>query len=502
MNRMLMQQMRLPVLCALVLLTFQSAAIGQRAQRPKAKVAQIDEVMTYAHNNRLFNGTVLVAENGKVIYKKGFGMANMEWKIPNTPDTKFRLGSITKQFTATLILQLVEQGKVKLDGKLSDYVPEYRKDIGAKVTVHQLLDHTSGIPSYTGVPGFFRDVSRNPYTVDDFVKKYASSDLEFEPGSKFSYNNSGYFLLGAIIEKVTGKPYEQVLKEKILDPVGMKNTGFDHHATILEKRAAGYARTGDSYNNAAYLDMSIPYAAGSMYSTVEDLYLWDQALYTDRLLSAASKELMYKPNLNNYAYGWDVTPVSFGKSIAPVSRIAHGGGINGFSTTIVRFPVQKNLIVILDNAADGVDGLSREIVNILYNQPHDLPKLPLADLLFKTVNEKGVAAAVAQYRDLKANRPKVYDFSEPQLNRLGYQLLQAKKTKEAIEVFKLNVEAYPEGFNTYDSLGEAYMIDGNTELAIQNYKKSLELNPNNTGASVVLKRLEAKPATGESKATP
>src|ERR1043165_6897021 len=161
------------------------------------KVQKIDELLKMYFYYGQLNGSVLVAEQGKVIYKKGFGMANMEWEIPNQPDTKFRVGSVTKQFTATLILQLVEEGKIKLDGKLSDYLPDYRKDTGDKVTIHQLLNHTSGIPSYTGLPGFIRDVSRNPYTVDEFVKKFASNDLEFEPGSKFSYNNSGYFLLGA-----------------------------------------------------------------------------------------------------------------------------------------------------------------------------------------------------------------------------------------------------------------------------------------------------------------
>ena len=195
------------MVCAMILVALQSAALGQNTAQDKA--AKIDEVMTAANKYRLFNGSVLVAENGKVIYKKGLGLAKMEWNIPNTPDTRFRLGSITKQFTAALILQLVEQGKVKLDGKVSDYLPAYRKDIGEKVTIHQLLNHTSGIPSYTSLPGFFNDVSRNPFTVDDFIKKYASNNLEFEPGSKFSYNNSGYFLLGAIIEKVTGQTYEQ-----------------------------------------------------------------------------------------------------------------------------------------------------------------------------------------------------------------------------------------------------------------------------------------------------
>src|SRR5215216_6485219 len=175
-------------------------------------VQKIDGLLKQYHEYGQFNGSVLVAEKGKVIYKKSFGMANMEWSIPNQPDTKFRIGSVTKQFTATLILQLVEEGKVKLDGKLSDYLTDYRKDTGDKVTIHQLLNHTSGIPSYTGLPNFFAEVSRNPYSVTDFVKKFASGDLEFEPGSKFSYNNSGYFLLGAIIEKVTGKSYETVLK--------------------------------------------------------------------------------------------------------------------------------------------------------------------------------------------------------------------------------------------------------------------------------------------------
>jgi len=475
--------------CAMILISLQGHGL---AQSQAQKAIKIDEVMTLANKYRLFNGSVLVAENGKVIYKKGLGLANMEWNIPNTPETRFRLGSITKQFTATLILQLVEQGKIKLDGKLSDYLPDYRKDVGEKVTVHQLLSHTSGIPSYTGLPGFFNNVSRNPYSVDEFVKKYASNDLEFEPGSKFSYNNSGYFLLGAIIEKVTGKPYEQVLKEKIFEPLGMKNTGYDHHATLIQKRASGYEKTADGYVNAAYLDMSLPYAAGSLYSTVEDLYLWDQALYTERVLSTQSKDLMYKPNLENYAYGWAITKAKLGTGTETVPQIGHNGGINGFNTLILRFPVQKNLIVLLDNTSQGgsLDRLSKALTNILYDQPYDLPKLPLAAVLRKTIEEKGIEAGVAQYRDLKTTQGSVYDFSEPELNQLGYQLLQGKKLKDAVEIFKLNVEAYPQGFNTYDSLGEAYVTSGNNELAIQNYRKSLELNPQNAGAVTMLKRLE------------
>ena len=480
---------------ASIILFFSSQAVF--AQDHAAKV---QEVLTLAHKYRQFNGTALVAEDQKLVYKGAFGMANMEWGIPNAPDTKFRLGSITKQFTATLILQLVEQGKIKLDGKLSDYLPEYRKDTGEKVTIHHLLTHTSGIPSYTSQPGFFENVSRNPYKVGDFVKKHASGDLEFEPGSKFSYNNSGYFLLGAIIERVTGKTYEQVLKENIFDPLGMKNSGYDHYDTILPKRAAGYRPTPNGYVNAPYLDMSLPYAAGSLYSTVEDLYLWDQALYTDKLLTAESKALMYKPFLEQYAYGWVVRDASFKVNGLPVPLITHDGGINGFTTRIVRYPKEKNLIVLLDNTgSEYLERLSDSISKILYNQPYDPPKMSIISTLDNTIRQKGIDAGIAEYREMKAKQSATYDFAEPELNRLGYNLLRSGKIKEAIEIFKLNVEAYPQGFNTYDSLGDAYMASNERELAIQNYKKSLELNPNNTSATEALKRLEKPPVTVDAK---
>ncbi len=458
------------------------------------KARRIDELVSLYNKYDQFNGAALVAENGKVIYKKGFGLANMEWNIPNEPDTKFRLGSITKQFTATLVLQLVEQGKLKLDGRVSDYLEGYRKDTGAKITIHHLLSHTSGLPNYTALPGFSETISRNPYAVEDFVKKYASGDLEFEPGTKFNYSNSGYFLLGAIIEKVTGKPYEQVLQENILDPVGMKNTGYDHYEAIIGKRATGYVKTPSGYKNAPYLDMTIPYAAGSLYSTVEDLFLWDQALNEDKILSVKSRELMFTPNREDYGYGFVIKKTSLGpnKLAVPVSQ--HNGGINGFNTTIIRFVRDKRLIVLLNNAAQGryLDRLSAGITNILYDQPYESPKRSIAELLLKTVGENGVSAAIAQYRELKTQKANEYDFSEMELNTLGYQLLQMKKVVESIEIFKLNVEVYPQAFNTYDSLGEAYMLHGDKELAIVNYKKSLDLNPQNTGATRAIASLTSE----------
>ena len=238
-----------------------------------------------------------------------------------------------------------------------------------------------------------------------------------------------------------------------------------------------------------YLDMTIPYAAGSIYSTVEDLFLWDQALYGEKILSAASKELMFKPNLENYGYGFGIRKASLGPNKIVVPVIEHNGGINGFSTSIVRLVGDNRLIVLLDNTSQGryLDGIALGITNILYDQPYESPKLSIAETLRPTAI-RDVAAAIKQYRDLKASRNREYDFREGELNTLGYQLLQAKKVAEAIEIFKLNVEAYPNAANPYDSLGEAYLAHGDKELAITNYKKAVELDPKNTNAARVWHR--------------
>jgi len=452
------------------------------------KVSEIDQLMQVYHDYGMFNGTVLVAAAGKVIYKKGFGMANMEWNIPNKPDTKFRIGSITKQFTSMLIMQLVEEGKIELEKKITDYLPDYRKDTGDKVTIHHLLTHTSGIPSYTNIPNFLQDISRDAYSVDEIIEKFCSGDFEFEPGTKYRYNNSGYFLLGAVIERVTGKPYQDVLKERILDPLGLRNTGYDHHETIIPNRAAGYNKTFDGYENAPYLDMMLPYAAGALYSTVEDLYLWDQALYTEKLLTKKGKELLFMPHTvklgTNYGYGWIIANRSLPESKETVTTVSHGGGINGFNTLIERLVDDRHLIVLFNNTPGAPLGeMSRSIIYILYDKPYQLPKKSIAEAVYRTLVEKDVEEAVKRYHELKKEQPKDYDFRETELNRLGYYLLQKKnRIKDALEIFKLNVEVYPKYSNGYDSLAEAYMVNGDRMLAIKNYAKSLELNPNNQNA--------------------
>ena len=220
-------------------------------------------------------------------------------------------------------------------------------------------------------------------------------------------------------------------------------------------------------------------------------------MYGDKILSAKSKELMFKPNLSNYGYGFVMTKVTLGPTKMEVPVIRHGGGINGFNTTIVRLVNDKRLIVLLDNTERGeyLDKIASGIAAILYAQPYESPKQSIADTLIKTIVEKDVASAITQYRAIKTGAAaKQYDFAETELNALGYRLLQMKKVVDAIEIFKLNVEAYPQAANTYDSLGEGYMVHGDKDLAIANYKKSLELDPKNVNATAKLAEL-----TGERK---
>jgi CubicO group peptidase (beta-lactamase class C family) len=466
------------------------------------KANQIDDLMGRYVANGKFNGSVLVAENGKLVFKKGYGLANMEWNIPNAPDTKFRLGSLTKQFTAMLIMQLVEQGKLRLEGKITDYLTDYPKSAGDKITIHHLLTHTSGIPNYTDFADF-RGFERNRFKPADFIKKFSELPLTFEPGSTFAYSNSGYFLLGFIIEKITGNTYENVLQANILTPLQMNNTGYDASYKILPKRASSYERWNLVYQNASYIDMSIPYAAGSLYSTVEDLALWDQALYSDKLLSASSKAIMFTPYKSEYAYGWGAGKMQIGQLKDSVLVMNHQGRLNGFNTSLIRIPKNKQLVVLLNNAGDAdLWPVQNNILKILNNQSVELPKISVAYVIGQSLATGSLANMLKRYEEIRKHPD--YYFNEGEINGLGYGLISIGRIKESIAVFNLNVMEYPQSFNAWDSRGEAYMLNGEKAKAILDYKKSLELDPFSMNAIRKLNELgekvpDPKEATVEEK---
>lgn len=352
------------LLGALLLAAGPLAAAGPEAAKDPA--AQMDAYLAAAHKIGRFSGSVLVAHKGKVVLNKGYGMANYELDVPNTPGTKFRLGSVTKQFTAMVILQLEERGKLKVTDTVKAFFPDYPS--GEKITLHHLLTHTSGIPSLTGFPDYTK--TQMLYTPAlKSVEKFKNLPLEFAPGEKFSYSNSGYILLGAVIEKAAGRSYEDVLREFVLQPIGMDDTGYDHAELVLKNRASGYEFPGDTLANAPYIDMSIPHAAGALYSTTLDLYKWDRALYTDKLLSKASRDRMFTPFKSGYAYGW------FIGDVAKRKVIRHGGGIDGFTTDITRFPDDDACVIVLNNYNSGfTSSISNAMAGHLFGQPVEFPK--------------------------------------------------------------------------------------------------------------------------------
>jgi CubicO group peptidase (beta-lactamase class C family) len=333
-----------------------------------------------------FSGSVLVAKGDQVLFAKGYGLANVEHVVPNTPQSKFRLGSITKQFTAMAILILQEQGKLSVDDLVSKHMegcPEAWKD----VTIHHLLTHTSGIPSFTSLPGYGASMPL-PSSPAKTLDRVREMPLEFTPGEKFVYSNSGYVLLGQIIEIVSGKPYEEFLPEVIFEPLGMKDSGYDFPAPIVPHRAAGYRRIGDQLANAAYLDMTIPHAAGALYSTVEDLHRWSRALDEGKLISSAAYEKMFTPVKGNYAYGW-IVDKQFGRK-----RIGHGGGINGFSTYIGRLPDEKLCVVVLSNLEGSPPAaIAGGLAAIALGEKYDLPR----ERKFITVEGKVLDSLVGEY---------------------------------------------------------------------------------------------------------
>ncbi len=457
---------------------------------PQDLKTELDNLLQRYNEFGYFNGIALIERNGEVILSKGYGFANYEWDVSNTPDTKFRIGSITKQFTAAMILQLSEEGKIFLDGKITDYLKDYRKDTGEKVTIRELLNHTSGIPSYTSLPNVWSDSLRNHYDENYFIKHFCSGDLEFEPGTKFSYNNTGYYLLGAIIERITGKSYGEVLKEKILTPLGMNNTGIESkEEKPVKKMASGYIKAGFELFKDPYIYMPNALGAGNMYSTVKDMVKWDKALYGNKILSEQSKKEMFTPNKFGYGFGWFVYKTVFpdGDSFA---IIWHTGGINGFNTIISRDTSSGNLVLLFNNTGTTkLVSMAQNIHMLLHGGQPVLPKKPIKDYLYEIIRDEGIDSAVSEYKQLKAQEPDVFDFSEDELNYLGYWLLKQKRIDDAIKIFKLNISSFPKSSNVYDSMGEALLAKGDTAAAIGNYKKSVELNPGNQNGVKILKKL-------------
>jgi len=340
---------------------FISIAVFARAQ----DVSRMDQIVQSYVSAKTFMGTVLVARGGEVLFSKGYGMANLEWDIPNSPSTKFRLGSVTKQFTAASILLLEERGKLKVEDPVKKYMPD-APAAWDKITIFHVLTHTSGIPSFTGFPDY-KQTEPFETTPEKLVARFRDKPLDFQPGEKWSYSNSGYVLLGYLIEKISGQSYATFVQENIFTPLGMKDSGYDSSSEIIRHRAAGYTTEKGVTLNAGFIHMSIPFSAGSLYSTTEDLLRWERGLFGGKVLSAASLQKMTTPFKQDYAFGLGVH-ITAGHKV-----IDHGGGIEGFNTHLAYYPDDQLTVVVLGNLNGPASDIAGKLGAVALGQPVQLP---------------------------------------------------------------------------------------------------------------------------------
>jgi CubicO group peptidase (beta-lactamase class C family) len=346
---------------------------------------QIDALFSETYPADKPGATVLIAKDDIVIYRKAFGMANLELNVPMKPEHVLQLASITKQFTGVAILMLMEQGKLSLEDPLSKYISDYPK--GNEITVHHLLIHTSGIKSYTNVPEFI-NMARTDMTPMELIGHFKDLPMDFETGERYAYNNSAYILLGYIIEQLSGLSYEDFIQKNIFNKLGMKNSYYGSRSRIIPNRANGYQPdTQGGLRNADYLSMSLPYAAGSLMSTVDDMFLWNKAIHQNTLISEKSKKLAFTNyTLNNgkhinYGYGWGIN------ELAGFTSIEHTGGIFGFTTSGIYVPEENIYSIVLTNKDDGTgpEPLNLQATAIVLGKP--LIKKPAVTLTEEQLNK-------------------------------------------------------------------------------------------------------------------
>lgn len=445
------------------------------------KAAELDDLMKHYYSNGIFNGTVLVSEDGKAIYRKAFGYSNNETKQKLTPESSFDLASVSKQFTAMGIMILKEKNKLSYDDKLIKYFPEfpaYAKDI----KIRNLLNHTSGLPHYDDYND--RDNLSNSEVLKILIDR---DQLDFKTGEKYTYNNSGYVMLGLIIEKISGQSLSEFLKENIFDPLKMKNTLVYNDSKIkIKNRAIGYNRLGDID------DFKISHIGSTgMFSNVDDLFLWEQSLYTQKLIlkktwdEAFIGAVLNNGSVFNYGFGWKINYENGQKSVE------HGGSQFGYRTFIKKNLTKNYSYILLTNIGDAIllKDISIGIENILASKAYELPKIPVFFKLKESLKNNSVDTTIETIKKAIKENPEEFAFDDDAINELGYKYLNDKKIKDAFALLKFNVELNPKSSNAYDSLGEIYLVLKDTVNAVENYKKSAELDPNNANAIKVLKKL-------------
>jgi CubicO group peptidase (beta-lactamase class C family) len=435
-----------------------------------------------------FSGTVLIAKDGVPILEEAHGYASLAYQVPNRIDTKFNLGSMNKMFTGVAIAQLAEKGQLSFDDRIIDHIPDYpNQDIATRVKIHHLLTHTSGMGNYW--TDEYERTSKDRFrAVEDYLPLFVDQPLRFEPGTDWSYSNSGFMVLGLIIEHVTGESYFDYVRRYIYEPAGMVNTDAYELDYVIPNLAVGYtrmgAREGELKNN-LFLHVVKGGPAGGGYSTVEDLLTFSNALLDHQVLSREYTEKVMEGKANTdhrnrmYGYGFR-TRTENGHQI-----VGHSGGFAGINAYLDMYLDLGYTVAVMSNFDRGAAEVHDFIMSLLVGKTQEMRDRELTDLILERISERGYDAGVTLYKESRGDAVVL----ENRVNGFGYRLLAENRISGAIDVFRFNVYLHPESANCYDSLGEAYMVGGNTELAIRNYEKSIELDPRNTNGAEMLKRL-------------
>ncbi len=424
-----MTPLRIQIYSLLLILLIPNIGFAQKYEK------QFDEMLNAQFSADEPGATALVAIDGKIVYHKAFGMANLELDVRMEPDMVFEIGSITKQFTAVAILMLMEQGKLKLDDDITKFIEDYPTH-GHKITIHHLLNHTSGIKSYTSLESWV-PVWRKDFEPAGLIDLFKNEPMDFAPGEEWRYNNSAYFILGYIIEKASGQSYEQFIESNIFKPLGMNASRYGSHSEIIKKRASGYQNNG-TYVNAEYLSLTQPYAAGSLMSTVEDLFIWNRAIRSNKLVKKESIALAFTNyQLNNgeqtnYGYGWGINEIKGSQTLE------HSGGIFGYVTNSIYLPDEDVFVAIYSNCDCNDPGtVSTKMAAIAIGKPYlgeeDAIKVKRSDL------EKLVG---------------VYDFDDNSSRSITLEGDQLYSQKTGSSKFKI----FPTGENTFSYKGSLATI--------------------------------------------
>jgi len=443
-----------------------------------------------------FSGSVLIEYKGKIILSKGYGESDRDQGIQNTSTTVYDIGSVTKQFTAAAILKLEMEKKLKVNDKISKYINNIPND-KVDITIHNLLTHTSGLIDQIGV-------DYDVITESDYLEKLMSEELLFNVGEKFDYSDSNYSLLALIIERASGLPYENYLYQNLFLPSGMENTGYTRPKFKQHDIAVGYKH--DSFwgkPTDKKWDVDAPYAnlkgAGAILSTVEDLYKWHRALLRNDILSLEAKNKLFNTNVQDgdqqifYGYGWFLGNMDYSDS-KPKNLINHNGGNHVFFCDFWRFMDEDLTIIIQSNNYDNYTGwITSQLAKLIFKpdyKPYEKNNYrEIHQLFMNGMNASEVVSIILKENENKYKSE--YDLSEVSLNDVGYDLIEEKRNKDALAIFKVNSELYPNSSNAYDSYGESLLAIGNVKDGINAYKKSLELDPQNYNAKKIILKYES-----------